>query len=62
MTAPAGPCIHGPLATRVMRVRRETICPLCRAPIHVGQLIAKCGLWAHAACIIGHQHSTEEKP
>lgn len=50
------------LATRVMRARRETICPLCRAPIHVGQLIAKCGLWAHAACIITHQHGTEETP
>jgi hypothetical protein len=37
---------------RVMKARRETICPLCLAPIRVGQVIAKGGVWAHVGCII----------
>jgi hypothetical protein len=50
-------------ATRTMKARRESTCPLCRGPIRVGQLIARCGFWAHAACVIRHQHpaSTEEE-
>jgi hypothetical protein len=44
-----------------MKARRETTCPLCRAPIHVGQLIAKCGVWAHAQCVIGHHHGNQQE-
>ena len=43
------------LATRVMKARRETMCPSCQAPIRPGQLIAKCGTWLHAECLIEHQ-------
>jgi hypothetical protein len=50
---------HLTLATRVMKARRETTCPLCRGPIKVGQLIAKCGVWAHAQCVIDYSHTTE---
>ena len=46
MTAPAK------LATRVMRARRESTCPVCRAPIHVGQQIAKLGIWQHIEHIV----------
>jgi hypothetical protein len=48
-------------ATRVMKARRESICPLCRGVIHVGQLIAKCGFWAHATCQINHHHQEEDQ-
>jgi hypothetical protein len=37
---------------RVMKARRESVCPLCLAPIRVGQVIAKGGVWAHVGCII----------
>lgn len=43
------------LADRVMKARRESTCPSCRGPIRVGQLIARCGVWMHAACLIEHQ-------
>jgi hypothetical protein len=35
------------LADRVMRARRESTCPTCRGPIHIGHQIARCpgGLW-----------------
>lgn len=46
------------LATRVMKARRETMCPACQAPITIGQLIAKCGYWMHAACLIEHNRKT----
>jgi hypothetical protein len=51
-------------ASRVMKARRESLCLLCWQPIRVGQLIAKCGVWAHAQCVIDHQHmtSTDEEP
>lgn len=48
------------LATRTMKARRESTCPLCRQPIRVGHLIGKCGFWAHATCLIGHQHQDQE--
>jgi hypothetical protein len=52
------------LASRVMKARRPGVCPVCRTTITVGQLIARCGYWMHAACLIEHNHksSTEEKP
>lgn len=40
------------LASRVMRARRESTCPLCRGPVRVGQQIGKVGSWAHTECII----------
>jgi hypothetical protein len=54
MTAPV-------LPTRVMRARRAGTCPLCKGPIHVGQVIAKCGVWMHASCLIGHRHELAPK-
>jgi hypothetical protein len=42
-----------------MRARRETTCPKCRGPIKVGQLIAKCGVWMHCSCLLGHRHELE---
>lgn len=51
------------LATRVMKARRESECPVCRSPIRIGQLIAKCGMWMHASCLIdAHHHETRETP
>jgi hypothetical protein len=47
--------------TRVMKARRGSTCPLCKGPIRVGQLIAKCGVWAHARCAISHQHGAPGK-
>jgi hypothetical protein len=44
------------LASRVMKARRESVCPDCKMPIRPGQLIAKCGTWMHATCLIRHQH------
>jgi hypothetical protein len=54
MTAPG-------LATRVMRARRESLCPVCYCPIRVGQQIAKRGFWQHIACLIERNRSTEGK-
>jgi hypothetical protein len=45
MTAPA-------LASRVMKARRESMCPTCQAPIRVGQQIAKRGYWQHIEHVI----------
>jgi hypothetical protein len=39
-------------ATRVMKARRPGSCVLRRGPIHVGQQIAKTGIWAHVQCVI----------
>lgn len=49
------------LPTRVMKARRERTCPICRGPIHVGQVIAKCGMWVYAKCLIGHRHQITPK-
>ena len=49
-------------ASRVMKARREGTCPICRGPILVGQLIAKCGVWAHAQCVVDHQHQEDGQP
>jgi hypothetical protein len=55
------------LASRVMKARRESTCPICRGSVRVGDLIAKTVRWAHAGCTIASQHygtgqdSTEEK-
>jgi hypothetical protein len=45
MTAPG-------LATRVMRARRESLCPVCCCPIRVGQQIAKRGYWQHIEHVV----------
>ena len=52
------------LASRVMKARRESVCPLCREPVRIGQLIAKTVKWAHAGCVIAGLYNTsnEEKP
>lgn len=39
-------------ATRVMKARRTSTCPVCKEAIKVGQLIAKAGIWQHATCLI----------
>jgi hypothetical protein len=52
MTAPE-------LASRVMRARKETMCPHCLQPVRVGQLIAKTTLgWLHAGCAIARMYGT----
>ena len=61
VTAPAR------LATRVMRARRESMCPICRCPIRVGAQIAKLGgMWQCVGHVIERQHqagtSTKEEP
>lgn len=43
------------LARRVMKARRETICPVCGEPIRVGMYIAYTDRWQHAACVIVRQ-------
>jgi hypothetical protein len=48
------------LASRVMKARRESLCALCETPIRPGQLIAKCGVWVHARCLIDHNHQHQE--
>jgi len=42
-------------ADRVMRARKESICPACHAPVGVGVLIGRVGgRWLHVdPCIIG---------
>jgi hypothetical protein len=53
MTTPA-------LASRVMKARRETQCPACRAWILVGDLIARTTLgWLHAGCAIARMHEAK---
>lgn len=56
MTAPQ-------LASRVMKARRESVCPLCRGPIRIGEQIAKTVKWAHAGCVVASLYNTsaEEK-
>jgi hypothetical protein len=49
------------LATRVMRARRESTCPVCRGPIRVGQQIAKCGTWQHVQHVIERQRASSER-
>jgi hypothetical protein len=45
------------LATRVMKARRESVCPACRRPVRIGDQIAKTTLgWLHVQCAIGRQH------
>ncbi len=42
------------LATRVMKARRSSICTICRAPVLVGQPIARLIRppgWCHLACV-----------
>lgn len=51
MTAPR-------LASRVMRARRESVCPLCREPVRIGQLIALTTKWAHAGCVVASLYKT----
>lgn len=42
------------LATRVMKARRGSICTICRAPVLVGQQIARLirpAGWCHLTCV-----------
>jgi hypothetical protein len=43
------------LATRVMKARRSSVCPRCRAPIYQGQQIALLGYWQHVEHVIERQ-------
>jgi hypothetical protein len=45
-------------ASRVMRARRTSICPVCRSPILVGQQIAKLGTWQHIEHVIERQRES----
>ena len=41
------------LANRTRKARRNGSCPLCRAPVHIGQNIARLGLtWVHTICAV----------
>ena len=41
------------LVDRVMKARKESTCPLCRRPVHIGQTIARTGgTWQHASCLV----------
>jgi hypothetical protein len=47
----------GPLlASRVMKARRQSTCPICRGPIRVGDSIAKTVKWAHTGCVIASRY------
>ncbi len=42
------------LATRVMKARRSSVCTICRAPVTIGQSIARLTSpsgWCHLACV-----------
>lgn len=42
------------LATRVMKARRNSTCPACRGPVHVGNQIARLTdppQWVHIGCV-----------
>ena len=42
------------LATRVMKARRGSVCTVCRAPVLVGQQIARLirpAGWCHVGCV-----------
>ena len=39
-------------ASRVMRARHNSICPICGKPILVGQQIAKRDIWMHIDHVI----------
>ena len=55
MTAPQ-------LASRVMKARRESMCPHCRQPVRVGQRIAKVPLgWLHVACVVARLHGDDQE-
>ena len=65
-TTPIGVGLRGTgtqtvLASRVMKARRESMCPECKGPVRVGELIARCGYWMHVACLIERNRSTEGK-
>lgn len=51
------------IATHAKRARRESRCPLCPAPITVGQRIVKIGRggnWLHLACFNRRYRTTTE--
>lgn len=52
----------GKLATRTMKARRTSTCPLCRGPVLVGQQIGKVGVWAHVSCIIDRMMREPPRP
>lgn len=38
---------------RVMKARGESVCPMCRGPVRVGQQIGRTPVgWSHVRCII----------
>ncbi len=43
------------LADRVIRARRESVCPICRQLITIGQQIGRLGAWQHIEHIIERQ-------
>jgi hypothetical protein len=49
----------GPLlASRVMKARKPSRCPLCRDLVHVGQQIGRTPIgWCHTQCIINKAHA-----
>ena len=48
------------LATRVMKARRESLCPYCMRPVRLGSLIAKTTLgWLHAGCVITRMYAQD---
>ena len=50
------------LATRTMRARYCSWCPLCRSPILTGQFISLTSIWAHTRCVLEQITSRPGKP
>ena len=49
-------------ASRVMKARTASICPLCLGPVNVGQQIGRTPIgWCHTACIINAAHAIAPK-
>lgn len=48
------------LATRTMKARRASTCPVCHGPILVGQQIAKAGQWQHIGHVIVWQRNIRD--
>jgi hypothetical protein len=53
MTAPI-------VAERVMKARRQSVCPICRRLIRPGDQIAKLGRWQHVEHVLDRQRQAAD--
>ena len=49
-----------PLATRVMKARRRTVCPVCHGTIQVGAWIALTDEWQHVGHVVAFQRNVAD--